>query len=232
MAKVSSAPKSKETIETVESTLSKAESFIHKNQKMISYVVGGIVLVVLLILGYNKFILQPREKAAHEQMFMAEYYFSVDSLDLALNGDGNFPGFYEITDDYKWTSAARLANYYIGVILMAQNQYEEAIPYLKKFKSKDEILSGMANGAIGDAYVELGDLTKALDYYLKAANKRKNDFVTPIFLGKAAWIYEEQGKFEDAIKLYQRIKTEHFRSAEGRDADKNIAYLEAKLNKD
>lgn len=228
----SSQKKGQEPIESVESTLSKAENFIQTNQKMLSYIIGGIIVVVLAFLGYNKFILQPKEKAAHEQMFMAEYYFSVDSLDLALNGDGNYPGFYEISDDYKRTSASRLAQYYIGMILMKQNQFDDAISHLKKFRSKDEILSAMANGAIGDAYVELGDLSSALTYYLKAANKRKNAFVTPIFLSKAAWVYEEQGKFEDAIKLYKQIKTEYVRSTESRDADKNIAYLEAKLNKE
>lgn len=232
MSKISNAPKSKETIESVESTLSKAEKFIEKNQKIISYVVGGVILVILIILGYNKFILQPKEKSAHEQMFMAEYYFSVDSLELALNGDGNYPGFYEIAEDYKWTSAARLSNYYIGMILMKQEKFEEAIPYLKKFRAKDEILSAMANGAIGDAYVELGDLDQALEYYTKAADKKKNDFVTPLFLSKIAWIYEQQGNFEEAINIYKRIKAEHFRTLESRDADKNIAYLEAKLNKE
>lgn len=225
-------PKGSDTVETVESTLTKVEIFIEQNQKKISYIVGGIILIILIILGYNKFISQPREKAASEQMFMAEYYFSIDSLDLALNGDGNYPGFYEITEEYKWTSAAKLAHYYIGMILMKQNQYEEAIEHLKKFKAKDETLSAMASGAIGDAYVELGDLDNALKYYLKAAEKRPNDFVSPIFLSKAAWVFETQGKYEKAIELYERIKTNHFRSMESMDADKNIAYLEALMNKE
>jgi len=234
MSKVSNTqkPKGLDTVETVESTLSKAESFILINQKRISYIVGGIILIILVVIGYNKLIRQPKEKAAHEQMFMAEYYFGVDSLDLALNGDGNYPGFYEIADEYKWTSAARLANYYIGMILMKQGQFEDAIVHLKKFKSKDEILSAMANGAIGDAYVELGELDNALKYYLKAAEKRPNMFVTPMFLSKAAWVYEEQGEPEKAIKLYTQIKTEYFRSMESREADKNIAYLEAQMNKE
>ncbi len=232
MAKVKNNPnpKSQNPLETQENTFSKAERFITENQKMITYVVGGIVLVILIIMGYNKFIRQPKEIAAHEQMFMAEYYFKVDSLDLALYGDGNYPGFYDIVDEYSWTSASKLAHYYIGMILMKQNDFEEAIVHLKKFKSKDEILGAMANGAIGDAYVELGDLDAALKYYMKAADNRPNFFVTPIFLTKAAWIHEQQGEYEKAIQIYQRIKQEYFRSFEGREADKNIAYLEAIMN--
>jgi tetratricopeptide (TPR) repeat protein len=217
-------------IESVESGLTKIEKFIENNQKKISYVVGGIIVIVLAIFGYNKFILQPKEKEAYEQMFMAEYYFKVDSLNYALNGDGTYPGFYDITNDYKWTSAKNLAHYYIGMILMKQGLFEDAIDELENFKSKDQILGAMAKGAIGDAYVELGDLDQALDYYLEAANNRPNFFVTPIFLSKAAWVCEQQGEYQQAIDIYTQIKTEHFRSFESREADKNIAYLEAKLN--
>jgi pentatricopeptide repeat protein len=33
-------------------------------------------------------------------------------------------------------------------------KYNEAIDYLNKFKSDDIVLSGLATGAIGDAYAE------------------------------------------------------------------------------
>lgn len=222
--------KGNQSVEAVESTLTKAENFIESNRKVLSWILTGIIVIILAIFGYNKLILQPKIEAANEQMFMAEYYFSVDSLDLALNGDGNNLGFYDIIDEYGRTPAGRLSHYYVGLILMKQGQFEDAIDHLKKFKSKDEILSAMAKGAIGDAYVELGDLDEALEYYLEAANKRPNYFVTPIFLSKAAWVYEEQGELQKALDIYVQIKTEYFRSFEGREADKYIAYLEAKLN--
>jgi hypothetical protein len=43
-------------------------------------------------------------------MFQAVYYFEADSLDKALNGDGNNLGFLEIIDEYSVTDAANLAN--------------------------------------------------------------------------------------------------------------------------
>ncbi len=33
-----------------------------------------------------------------------------------LQGDGNYPGFLEIIDDYGMTDAANLAHYYAGVL--------------------------------------------------------------------------------------------------------------------
>jgi hypothetical protein len=40
---------------------------------------------------------------------------------------------------------------------------------------------------------------------------------------KAALAQEELGKFEDAVKLYERIKKEFSESQEARDIDKYIA---------
>ncbi len=55
-------------------------------------------------------------------MFMAEKYFAEDSLNLALNGDGNYSGFLQIIDDYKWSEAANLSHYYAGVIFFAPGE--------------------------------------------------------------------------------------------------------------
>jgi len=45
-------------------------------------------------------------------------------------------------------------------------------------------------GSIGDAYVELKDLDKAETYFKKAADKAKNEFLTPLYLKKLALVYE------------------------------------------
>lgn len=216
-------------LENVSETLSKAEQFFEKYKKQINYGITGVLVIVLGILLYVKYVRQPKINEAYEQMFLAEYYFRIDSLDLAMNGiDGQFMGFQEIVDEYGGTPAGNLARYYLGMIYMKKGQYEEAIEYLKKFSSDDYILSSMANGAIGDAYVELGKLEKALKYYLRAAEKRKNYFSTPIFYAKAAWVYEQLGNYDRAIELYRRIKEDYPRSFESREAEKNIAFLETK----
>jgi tetratricopeptide (TPR) repeat protein len=63
-------------------------------------------------------------------------------------------------------------------------KYNEAIDYLNKFKSDDIVLSGLATGAIGDAYAD-NKPEEALKNYVKAAGINKNDFTTPRFLLKA-----------------------------------------------
>ena len=215
-----------ERIMAVEEALSKSEVFIEKYQKPLGIVIGAIALLVLAYFGFQRFYLKPQEKEAQSQMFMAEKYFEQDSLKLALNGDGSYPGFLGIIDDYGMTKSAELAHYYAGIIYLNQGQFEDAIEHLKKFKIDDAMVAPMAKGAIGDAYMELGKTGEAAEYYEKAASISKNDFTTPVFLQKAAWAYEIANKKDDALKAYDKIKKEFPRSAEARDVEKYILRLQ------
>lgn len=214
-----------EKIMAVEEALSKTEIFIEKNQKLLGIIIGAIALVVLAYFGFQRFYLLPREKQAQSQMFMAEKYFEQDSLKLALNGDGMYPGFLEIIDDYSMTKSARLAHYYTGIIMLNDGKFQDAIDHLEKFNIKDDMIAPMAKGAIGDAYMELGNASKAADSYINAAEISVNDFTTPVFLQKAAWAYEDAGDKAEAIKAYDRIRVDFPRSTEARDVEKYIARL-------
>jgi len=207
----------------VEEALSKTERFIENNQKMLTIVIGVIVVVVLIFFGFKRFYMAPREKEAKEQMFMAERYFESDSLNLALNGDGMYPGFLTIIDKYSMTKGANLSKYYAGLCYLRMGNYEEAIDYLKSFKGKDQVVGPMAKGAIGDAYMELNQADKASTYYLEAADIKDNEFTTPIFLMKAGWSYEILKDYKKALEIYERIKYKYPASTEAREIDKYIA---------
>jgi len=215
----------------VEEALSRTEQFIEKNQKRIIIVLSVVVGIVLIYFGYKQLYLKPKETKAHSEMFIAEKYFEIDSLDLALNGDGEHAGFLEIIDNYGITKAANLSKYYTGIIYLKKGQFEEAIKYLKDFDGDDEMVGAMALIAIGDAYVELNDMDKASEFYLKAADKNKNDFISPQALMKAAFIFEEKNDWDNALKNYERIKKEFFKSQESREVDKYIARAKTMLNK-
>jgi len=218
-----------ERIVAVEEALSKSEQFIERNQKILTYVVGGIIVVILLFFGYKKYISGPKEKTAQSLMFTAENYFEKDSVDLALFGDGESYGFMDIIDDYGSTSAGNLSKYYTGICYFNKGEYEEAISYLKKFNGDDVIVPGMALGAIGDAYVQLDDLEKAAKYYMDAATKNKNEFTTPTFMLKAGWTNELLGNWEKAKSIYEIIKKDYPKSREARDIDKYLARAKANL---
>ncbi len=221
---------SNDRLVAVESALSRTEQFIEKNQKIITIIVGVIVVVVLGYFGYQRLYLDPLNEEAQSQMYMAEMYFQKDSLDRALYGDGNYLGFLDIIDDYGSTKAGNLSNYYAGLLYMKKGQFETAIDFLTDFESEDQIIGPMALGAIGDSYMELKEPETAINYYLKAANAYVNDFVTPVFLLKAGWTYDELGEYEKSKRIYERIEKDYPKSNEARDIQRYIHRAERLAN--
>ena len=220
-----------DSLSEVESALTKTEQLIEENQKTLTIIVGVAVLIVIAYLGFTKLYIQPREKDAQEQMFMAEQYFETDSFNLALNGDGNYLGFLDIIDDYGMTEAGNLASYYAGISYLRLGQYEDALAYLNDFDSDDMLLSPVTDGAKGDAYLELGEKDKALSAYKKAYNASDNTFTCPVYMMKAADLMESDGDLKGALELYQTIKEKYPTSNEGRNIDKYIARVEIEQKK-
>ena len=158
--------KKEETIIDVAEVYSKTERYIEENQKSLSVIVGAIVVIVGLYFGYQKLYIGPLEEEAQSQMYVAERYFEKDSLNLAINGDGNYLGFLDIIDEYGATQSGNLAHYYLGICYLKVGQYEDAIEYLSSFDSDDIMVSSIATGASGDAYMELGEIQDAVTYYM------------------------------------------------------------------
>ncbi len=214
-------------IVAVEEALSKSEQFIERNQNSIIFAVAVIVILISGYIGYNRFVQLPREDSAHEDIFMAEKRFERGEYEKALIGDLDHLGFLDIITDYRRTKSSNLARYYAGLSHIRLGEYKEGIDYLKRFRTRDQILGSMRYGAIGDAYWELGDLQKAARYYRKAYQYKPDNLTTPAFLFKAGQLYESKGEFSEAIRLYERILKEYTNSNEGRDIEKFIARARA-----
>ena len=217
-------------LEEVESALSRTERFIEDNQKPLTIIIMALVVVVIVFMGYKRFIVVPANKEAQSQMFMAERYFGQDSFNLALYGDGNNLGMLDIIDDYGITKSSELAHYYAGISFLNLGEFELAIEQLEKFSSNDKMINLIAKGAIGDAYLELGEPSKAITYYEKAATTEDNVFVNPIYLLKAGQVYESQEEFQKALETYQKIKDNYPESQEGQKIEKYIAKVKLMLN--
>jgi tetratricopeptide (TPR) repeat protein len=208
--------------ENVEETLTRTEQFIEDNYVPLLYILG-VVVVIVGGLWLAKLRLNSRNNEAQSQMYVAEDYFAKDSLNYALNGDGNYLGFIDIANEYKLTKAGNLANYYAGVCYLNSGEFQNAIDYLKKFKKKDDLITPIALGCIGDAYVELGDLEKGIEYYNLASSHTENSFYNPIYLLKAGEIYEMNGEYDKALERYNIIKDKYPESNEGNNIEKYIA---------
>ena len=206
----------------VENALSKTEQYIEDNQNKLMKIVAAVVAVIALFIAYQSLYLEPQAVEAQSEMFNAEIYFEKDSFNLALNGDGQYLGFIDIADQYSSTKQGKLANYYAGLSYLYLKDYDNAIDYLNDFKSDDIVLSSLALGSIGDAYLELDDKDKALSYYKKAANNDQNSFTTPRYLMKQALILEYNNEYDGALEIYLNIQENFNESRESQNIDKYI----------
>ena len=218
--------KTEDQFAQIEETLSKTEQFIEENQKSLMTILGAIVGIVALFSVYQNFYIEPMEKEAQAEMYMAELYFQKDSFNLALNGDGQYLGFLDIADDYSSTNVGQLANYYAGLSYLHTADYDNAIEYLGDFSSDDIILSSLALGCMGDAYMELGDTDAALDAYADAVNNSANDFTAPRYMMKQAMIYTSIGDNNKALDLFKAIQSDYKTSREANGIEKYIARVE------
>lgn len=205
--------------------LKTVESWYETNKKMVNNVLFGILAIVVGIFAYTHFYKAPRIEKSNDAIFRAQTYFGMDSLNWALNGDGNNAGFLKIIDKYSGTPAANLAHYYAGICYLKKGDYKNAEKQLSDFDGKGTLISNVAKGALGDAMMEQGNTDDAIKAYLDAASDKDNDLVSPLFLERAGMAYELAKKNDEAIKIYRRIRDEYPRSMQARNMDKYLARL-------
>ena len=221
-----------EVFNTLDNTASKSEQWIERNSKSLFYSLVVVIVLILGFLGYNKFIIEPKEEAASNELSFPRKHFNeadlaagseIDSLlQLGLDGADNKYGFLDISTQYSGTKAANIANYYAGISYLKLKEYQKAIEYLSKFFSNDEILGPTAIGAIGDAFADIDQTEDALEYYEKAAYLKDNEFTTPLFLFKAGRSAMDLGQFAKAEKIFNQIKEDYPTTDIGKDIDKYI----------
>lgn len=224
-----------EVFDTLDVQANKAEDWVVKHQKLIMGVVGAIALITTGYFLYMKFIVEPKEEKAVNEIFQAQQYFkqavdaqtAPDSLyTLALKGGEGKLGFEGIISEYSGTKTANLAQYYAGMSYLNLKDYKKAVEHLEEFSSDDEMLQPIALGAIGDSFSELKKVDDALSYYLKAANASDNDFTTPRYLMKHGQLAMMNGKNADALKSFTTIKEKYSTSTEATNIDGYIARVE------
>jgi tetratricopeptide (TPR) repeat protein len=180
-------------------------------------------------LFYQKVYVANKEKDAQAVLFYAENFLNADSVNKAINGDGNHPGLEEIANEYSVSPSGNLAKYYLGVAYMKQKQYEKAIEAFKSYDAHDLVTGSIAYGAIGDAYMELKNTDEAISYYEKAAKENVNNFTTPLMLMKLGIAYEVKGDYKAAKDAYEKIKKDFPSSNEGALVEKYIARANAQI---
>jgi predicted negative regulator of RcsB-dependent stress response len=215
-----------ESAEVLQDKLVGVEHWAEENPKIVLGIVAFLILAVGGYFGFNYWKGQ-RNDEGQKEMFQAIRYFESDSLNLALNGDGNNLGFLQIIDDYSMTDAANLANFYTGAIYLKQGKFPLAVFHLEDFSASDLLVQARAYSLIGDAYMEQDKFDQAASYYSKAANYKPTKEFTPMYLMKAAVAYEKLDKKDKALDAYRTIVEKFWDSSEAASAKKEKARLES-----
>ena len=215
---------------TMEETLNKSEAFILKYKKAIIAAVVAIVVIIGGAVLYKTYISEPNEQKASTAIAKGQEYFAQGLFQQALAGDSTgFKGFAKLADEYSSTAAGNLANLYAGLCNAQLGKWDEAAKYLEKYDGvDDQMISPVAEGALGNVYAHLNQLDKAVSHLKKAAEKADNNSLSPTFLVQAGEILESQGKADEALKLYKQVKEKYFNSMMYSRIDEYIERVSAK----
>jgi len=229
MSKKKNVKQTDKKLEGIEQALTRSEQFIEDNQKVLTYVLGGLIVVLLIIIGGNRYYLKPLNEEAAADMYYAERFFEMDSFNLALNGYGTYPGFLNVIDDYGISKSAKISKYYAGVCYHQLGDHEAAVNLLNKFKTDDLLVGAAKYSTLGDAYVEMGDMNKAISAYKSGIEKYENNYSSPLMLKKLGLVYEELGQLDDALEAYKVIESTYPGTSEGKEIKKYIGRVESKM---
>lgn len=212
---------------SAELVIAKAKDFWVRYSKAISIICVIVVLGVGGYFVYKNYVQKPKEEKATDAIFKAEEYFRLDSVNLALKGDGQYLGFLKVIDKYGGTNAGNLARFYAGACYIKLNDNQNAVKYLKKFSTSSKPMKARTYKLLGDAYADMGKNKEAVDYYKKSAGvfeEDKDGSAEALFL--AAYLTDRVLKNpKDAIELYKELKQKFPNTKEGVDADNYLAQL-------
>lgn len=191
------------SIDELDESLSSFEQKVEKNKKYIYYVVGAIVVIALVILGYVYGIHNPNMEKAKTEIAKADMDFALGQDSIALKE------YLAVASSYSNAPANR-ANLNAAIILYQNGKYQEAAESIKKFDAEGTVVGPASQSLLGDCYVNLKKYDEALSAFDKAVSlSNDNALYTPLFMMKKATVYREQKNFKEEAKIYQTIKDKY-----------------------
>lgn len=189
----------------------------NKKFKIVTYVIGGTIASVLLILLYRQFFWKPSNEKSKDGYWIAQNFIAKDSTDKAI------AALVPFVKKYDGKSGGEIGQYLLATQYIKKGEFKKALTNLEGVSLQDIYLSTMCIGLQGDCLSELKKYDDALDLYVKAADADDNDLTAPMYLFKAGACAEQLEKYEKANELYTRIKNDYPTFAGKKTIDKYIA---------
>jgi len=207
------------TLEEVNESLTSAAQRIEDNKKYINWAVIAIAVLALLAMGYIYLIHKPNQEKAKEQIGQADVELMRGNEDEALKD------FEKVAAEFSNKTGER-AHLNAAILLYQKGEYEKAAKHLEDFDPNGNLIGPASQSLLGDCYVNLKKLDKAMAAYDKAISLANgNEAFAPAFMLKKATVLHEQKKYAEEAAIYQDIKDNYpmYYQQNGFDVDK---YLE------
>ncbi len=188
------------TLEEVNESLTSAAQRIEENKKYINWALIAIAVLALLAIGYIYGIRNPNLDKAKDQIGKADLELLQGNEDEALKD------YEKVAADFG-NKAGERAHLNAAILLYEKGEYEKAAKHLEDFGPAGNLIGPASQSLLGDCYVNLKKLDKALAAYDKAISLAgDNEAYAPAFMIKKATVLHEQKKFADEAAIYQTIK--------------------------
>lgn len=197
----------------------------NKNMKIMTYAVGGVLVLVIGYFAYRQFIYNPSNEKSKDADWVGLNYAAKDSTDLAIE---ELKG---VVKNYDGKIGGERAQFVLARQYMAKGEFKKALTELEGVNVKDTYVSSMAIGLQGDCQSEMKQFEKAGALYLQAADLNENEFTSPMYLYKAGLCAEKVKDFEKAVECYTRIKDDYPTYASQKAIEKYLARAAAKTVK-
>jgi tetratricopeptide (TPR) repeat protein len=211
-----------ESPEALQQEVSKVAGFFEENK---STTLGAGIVLIALVAGFfgYQWYKNSQDVEGEKKLYKAVYAFESDSLSAAAKEMA------KISDEFGGNTQ-NLSDLYLGITLLKQGKYDQAIEKLKNFSSSDLLVQARAYSLIGDAYSEKKSFGEAIEYYQKAADYKPNKFFTPTYLLKLALAFEANKQGKEALDAYSQITDKFPESAESIPAKKYKALIESSIS--
>lgn len=185
-------------IDNLNEHLTDAGRKIAENRRILYWAVGLIVAAGLLVGSYFIFFKTPQENKSFDA------YNNVE-INYAGNDTLQAKEYAKVADKFSGDAgnlaALESAEHYYNI-----GDYKQAIKYLDKFSTSENVLGANALVLKGDCFVNLKKYAEAIDAYNKAIKESDdNPVIIPRCLMKMATVYLAQNKHAEALKAYEQV---------------------------
>lgn len=155
--------------------------------------------IAVLVIGYVFLIHNPGQQKAMD---------AFNNVEVQATGNDSIAGaaYRKVADQYEGTPGGNLAALSAGEALYDEGKYAEAIKYLQRFKTKDDVVMACAQVLLADCYVNTNKYSDALATYDEALRTcSDNPEIAPRVLDKKARVYDKQKNYKAALDCYETI---------------------------